>query len=110
MVEVIFENIIAALSQIKMSVATYFNEGIPVKLEKNTLTVSFPKNYSLHKESLEKKENKASIEKVLYELLKSNLRVNFILSQEMARTDNVLDDPFLKSALEKFNGRVIREG
>jgi DNA polymerase III subunit gamma/tau len=106
----IWENIITALSQVKMSVATYFNEGIPVKLEKNILTVSFPKNYSLHKESLEKKENKASVEKVLYELLKSNLRVNFILSQEMARTDSALDDPFLKSALEKFNGRVIREG
>ena len=106
----IWENIITALAQVKMSVATYFNEGIPVKLEKNILTVSFPKNYSLHKESLEKRENRASIEKVLYELLKSELRVNFILSQEMARTDSVVDDPFLKSALEKFNGRVIREG
>ncbi|MFA5156997.1 MAG: DNA polymerase III subunit gamma/tau [Candidatus Omnitrophota bacterium] len=105
----IWDNVIAALGKIRMSVATYFNEGSPVKIEKGVLTVSFPKNYSLHKESLEKKENKASIEKVLREFLKGELRVNFILSQETSRADGI-EDPFIKNALEKFNGRVIREG
>jgi len=105
----VWENIINNLGRIKMSVATYLSEGQPVKLERNILTVSFPKNYSLHKESLEKKENKEIIEKNIRELLNTNVRVNFILSAEEKQKDNSENHPFIKSALEMFNGRVIKE-
>ncbi len=76
---------------------------------KDVLTVSFPMNHSLHKESLERKENKAIIEKVLSELLNTGIRVNFMLSKEVAQKNSHDSDPFLKSALETFNGRVIKE-
>jgi DNA polymerase-3 subunit gamma/tau len=92
-----------------MSTATYLNEGTPTKLEKNTLTVSFPMNYSLHKEALERKENKAIIEKALLELLNVNIRVHFTLSKEITQKNNRETDPFIKSALDTFNGRVIKE-
>lgn len=103
-----WQNIIGSLSRIKMSVATYLNEGTPTKVENTILTVALPKDYSLHKESLEKKENKAIIEKAVSELFNTNLRINFILSQEIAKENNE-DDPFIKSALETFNGRVVKE-
>jgi DNA polymerase-3 subunit gamma/tau len=104
----IWQNIIDSLSKIKMSVATYLNEGSPIKLEKNILAIAFPKDFLLHKESLETKENKALIEKTISELLNSNLKVNFVLSQEISHKE-VEDDSFLKSALEAFKGRVIRK-
>lgn len=104
----IWQNIIDSLSKIKMSVATYLNEGSPIKLEKNVLAIAFPGDFLLHKESLETKENKALIEKTISELLKSNLKVNFILSQEISRKE-VEDDSFLRSTLEAFKGRVIRK-
>ncbi len=104
-----WQNIIDALSKVKMSVATYINEGSPSKLTNNILTVSFPKNYSLHKESLERKENKAVIEKVVSELLNADLRVNFVLSQEIAAKTDSQDSSFIKSALDAFKARVIRE-
>ncbi|MCX5703650.1 MAG: DNA polymerase III subunit gamma/tau [Candidatus Omnitrophica bacterium] len=103
------KNIISNLERIKMSVATYLNEGQPFRLQGDALTISFPKDYSLHKESLERKENKAIIEKSLAELFNTNLRVNFILSQDSKpRVDNG-NNPFIKTALDMFGGRVIRE-
>jgi len=104
-----WQNIINNLASIKMSVATYLNEGAPIKLQKDILTVSFPRNYSLHKESLEKKDNKAIIEKSVSELFKTNLKLNFILTQETKSKDESENNPFIKSALEMFQGRVIKE-
>lgn len=103
-----WQNIIDNLRTIKMSVATYLNEGTPVKLQDRILTISFPKNYSLHKEALEKKENKAIIEKTVSELFNTGLRINFILSQEISKEDSQTS-PFLKSALDTFKGRVVKE-
>ena len=104
----IWKNIIETLGKVKMSVATYLNEGMLLNLEKNILTIAFPKNYSLHKESLERKENKAIIEKTVSEMANNHLRVNFVLSEKMFFKD-VDDDPFLNSALQSFNGRIIRK-
>jgi len=104
-----WQSIIDNLARVKMSVATYLNEGSPVKLEHNVLTVSFPKNYSLHKESLERKENKEIIEKAIGELFNINAKVNFILSKEALQKEAEESNPLLRSALEAFQGRVIRE-
>ncbi len=102
-------NIIDNLGRIKISVATYLNEGSPVKMENNILTVAFPMSYSFHKESLERKDNKAVIEKILGESLDNNLRVNFILSKESPKRGDSAANPFIKTVLEVFDGRVIKE-
>lgn len=105
-----WENIINNLSRIKMSVATYLNEGELLKAQGNVLTISFPRNYSLHREALEQKDNKALIENCISELLDTRVRVNFILSQELKHKDESENNPAIKSALEMFHGRVIKEG
>ena len=106
----LWRTVIDNLEGVKMSVATYLNEGEPVSLENNILTISFPKDYSLHKESLDKQENKAIIEKIISEIFNSKLRVNFILSKEtVSKKEDNDNNPFLKSALEMFKGRVIKE-
>ena len=104
-----WQNIIDNLGKIKMSLATYLSEGEPLKLQGSALTISFPKNYSLHKESLENKDNKAIIERIFFELFNTNFRINFILSQEVKDRQNETNNTFIKSALEMFNGRVIKE-
>lgn len=108
-VKSVWRNIIDNLSKIKMSAATYLDEGIPTKMENNVLTVSFPMNHSLHKEALERKENKAIIEKIFLELLNTNIRVNFTLSKEVVQKNDNESNSFIKSALNTFNGRVIKE-
>ena len=104
-----WDNVIVNLGKIKMAVATYMNEARPLKIVNNVLTVSLPKNCSFHKNSLERKENKEIIEKALSELLHNKLRVIFLLSQEEAAKEDAETTPFLKSALEAFKGRIIRQ-
>jgi len=104
-----WQNIINNVGRIKMSAATYLNEGKPLKMQGNILTVSFPKNYSLHRESLEKKDNKTIVEKSISELFNTDLRVNFILSAQNLEKEDKENSTFIKSALEMFNGRVIKE-
>lgn len=103
-------NIVNNLAKIKMSVSTYLSEGEPTKIQGNLVTVAFPKNCSLHKESLDKKENKAMIEKAASELCNTDLRLNFILVAELKRDTDARSNPFIRSAIEMFGGRVIREG
>jgi DNA polymerase-3 subunit gamma/tau len=105
----IWRNIIDTLSRVKISVATYLNEGEPLKIEKNILTVGFPRNYSLHKESLERKENKAIIEKALSEALNTSVRLHFILTNEDAHPDTGVDNPVVRNVMQTFNGRLIKE-
>ncbi len=109
-VKSVWNNIINNLAGIKMSVSTYLSEGEPTKVQGDLLTVAFPKNYSLHKESLEKKENKAMIEKIASELCGARLRMNFILVAQAKHDHDVHNNPFIKSALDMFGGRVVKEG
>jgi DNA polymerase-3 subunit gamma/tau len=104
-----WQNIINSLSTVKMSVATYLNEGEPVKASGGIVTVAFPKDYSLHKEALEKKEHRALIEKTISEFFNLNIRVHFVLLSERRPEEEDASSPYLKSALEMFNGRVIKE-
>ncbi len=83
----VWQNIIDALSRVKMSVSTYLSAGEPSHLKGNMLTVSFPKSHSLHKEALEGRENKEIIENSLFEALNTRLRVSFILSAEAKPKD-----------------------
>jgi DNA polymerase-3 subunit gamma/tau len=108
-VKELWQTIIQKIGKIKMSVATYLNEGIPAKLEGNVLTVSLPKNHLLHKETLEKKENKAIIENNACELLNTNLKINFVLSKEENKSEGPEEHRSVRSALEMFNGRLIKE-
>lgn len=108
-IKAVWQNVIDSLSKVKMSVATYCNEGLPFKLDKNVLTVVFPKDYSLHKETLESKENRSLVENTLSEFLKSKLRVNFVLSENSVSNQGE-QHSFIKNVVEAFNGRVVKEG
>jgi len=105
----VWQNVIEGLSRIKMSVATYLREGEPLNLKGNLLTVAFPKNHSLHKESLERRENKEIIEQGFLEALNTPLRVSFILSAESKPKDAEQGGHFIQSVMETFQGRVIKE-
>ncbi len=102
-------NIVDNLAKIKMSVSTYLSEGEPTKVQGDVLTVAFPKNYSLHKESLDRIENKAILEKAVSELCNADLRLNFILVAQIKQESDARSNPFIKSALEMFGGRVVKE-
>ncbi|MBU0504028.1 MAG: DNA polymerase III subunit gamma/tau [Candidatus Omnitrophica bacterium] len=104
----VWQNIISEIGKIKMSAATYLNEVDLVGIQDNILTLCFPKNCSFHKESMEAKENKDTIERKLSDLFKTNIRVIFTLSKEEKHAVDSHEHPAVKSALDMFNGRVIK--
>jgi len=109
-VKEVWERLINNLSRVKMSVATYLSEGEPLKLDGDLLTVAFPKTCSLHKESLEVKDNRDIVEKEISELCDAALRITFILTAQVRQeTIEARDNPFIKSALDMFGGRVVKE-
>ncbi len=104
----VWGKIVDDLRKVRMSVASYLAEGDPITCEHNILTVAFPINLSLHKESLDKLDNHALIEKNLQDLLNTRVRIEFILSKDFVKKEKVLpDNPMINSALDFFNGRVI---
>jgi DNA polymerase III subunit gamma/tau len=105
-----WQRMIEGVGRVKISVASYLNEGAPTYLENGQLTVVFPRNCSLHKETLEERINKNLIENTLAELFHSGLKLNFVLSQEEKNTENTLQNPVVQSAMDMFNARVIKEG
>ena len=104
-----WHNIITGLEKVKMSVATYLNEGELVSVEGNVITISFPKDYSLHKESLEARDNKTLIEKSISGILNTNVRLQFILSAEGKQKNDSRSDAVVKTAMDMFGARVIKE-
>lgn len=105
----VWQNIIDGLSQVKMSVASYLSEGEPFAIQGNLLTISFPKSHSLHKESLEKRENKEIVEKSLFEKLNAPLKVHFVFSSQLKPKADDSNSQIIKTAMNTFHGRLIKE-
>lgn len=106
----VWQNVIDSLGRIKMSVSTYLSEGELLSLKGNYLTVAFSKSNSLHKETLDKRENKELIEQGLFDSLNTRLRVSFILSAETKPRETEQSGHFVQSILDTFHGRLIKEG
>ncbi len=99
-----------AVSREKMSVATYLQEGMPVEFKMaqglGHLTIGFSKDHAFQKESLESNESVRIVERILGDKLKAVLRVEYKITEELAPNDN---EPFIKTALDTFNGKVIHK-
>jgi len=95
-----------AVSRIRMSVATYLQEGTPVSFHEGTLTVGFPKKSTFQKETLETQDNMKLVEKVLSGKLKTDIFVKYTI------VDSVMtkhEAPIVKAALETFDGKVVNQ-
>jgi len=63
----------------------------------------------LHKESLERRENREIIEKNLSEALNVPLRVSFMLSADAKPRPEDSGNTFIRSVMDVFGGRVVKE-
>ncbi len=102
----IWDEALHKISKIKMYVATCLQDGMPIKLKKNTVVIGLPKTSSFHKEALERKENRLIIEQALKGMLSSDVRVEFELTTE---EKNSVDEPVVQSTLDAFKGKVVNK-
>ncbi len=99
----IWDTLTLAVSQKKMSVATYLQEGVPCAMENEQLIIGFPQAMAFQKESLEDKENKTLVEEVFSVKLKRPLRINYRLMDGLERSEQ---DTIVKKTLDVFKGKV----
>jgi DNA polymerase III subunit gamma/tau len=116
----------------KISAGSYLQEGYPVNIDAEKLSVGFPKECQFHKEVLESPENRRLIEDAVRDVLKLGLKIVLTVSEDVAikgRGQNQVTedtagaaeladaadepssqvDPIIKSALEIFGGAISGE-
>jgi len=106
--------LISNLSSVKMSVATYLRQATPMKLERGILTVGFPKEAVFFKEAMIDRDNLRVLSSGLDALLKGILKIEFVISENlnspaMETIETTIEkNPFLKSTLDLFQGKVVK--
>ncbi len=95
-----------AISRVKMSVATFLQEGHPYEFNGNQLIIGFPNHLAFHKESLEDKATQALVEKIFSEKLRTKIIIGYKIIAETKPPD---EEPFIQTALEKFQGKVVNK-
>ncbi|MBI3252745.1 MAG: DNA polymerase III subunit gamma/tau [Candidatus Omnitrophica bacterium] len=114
--------LLRALKAEKISVASYLAEGEPCDFSNGVAKISFPERLNFHRESLEVAENKKLIERHLSSFLNQSVRIEFECVKELSGKNFAQGRPaeglppreeappaVLKSAMELFGGKIIRE-
>ena len=111
-IKALWPQFIEKVNKVKVSAGHYLDGGSAFKTQGSVLTIGFPRQASFNKESLERKENHLLLESVWKELLSQDIRIQFTFTHDPAPEKHIdnAEDPLLKSALDTFNGRVIRKG
>lgn len=114
--------LVKAMAVKRMSISSYLAEGAPEDIKGNTILVGFPKELNFHREVLEEKQNKDSIEAALSQILDTPVRLQFIITdrnlegvKEIKEAAPVLTkdelkkkEPVINSALNIFGGKILR--
>ncbi|MFC1708756.1 DNA polymerase III subunit gamma/tau [Candidatus Omnitrophota bacterium] len=102
--------IVEAVSEKKMSVATYLKDSRPIKLEQGVLTVGFSKKAVFYKEAVEQRHNQKIITDRINELFNVMISLSFELLDDL-ETETAVEETnseFLNSALHIFKGRLFK--
>ncbi len=110
----------------KMSVGSYLSEGNIEGVEGSCILLSFAEKFNFHKEVLEHSTNKRFVESIISESFGRKIEMRFItvsadergeekeFSKDGAREAGPLagpegaDESIIKSALDIFNGKIVR--
>ncbi|MBU1006489.1 MAG: DNA polymerase III subunit gamma/tau [Candidatus Omnitrophica bacterium] len=113
--------LVKAMAVKKMSISSYLAEGKPESIKADTIFVGFPKELNFHKEVLEEKNNKSSIEAALSQILDAPIKLEFILTdrkleqpkamiepETLTREELKKKEPLINSALDMFGGKIMK--
>ena len=100
----VWDSLTHTVSRKKISLATYLQDGFPVKYSNSELVIGFTQNAAFQKENLEEKGNIKAVEEIFSETLKAKIYVKYILVDEIKPEE---DDPVIKKTLDTFGGKVI---
>jgi len=96
------------VSRRKMALATYLQEGTPCEFKSGRLVIGFSKENTFARDCLNSKENLKFIEELFSEKLNASIFVSFKIV-EKADSGIKQEEPVVRSALEMFGGKVVKE-
>ena len=115
--------LVKAMAVKKMSISSYLAEGEPESIKADTVFVGFPKELNFHREVLEEKHNKTSIEAALSQILDVSIKLQFVLtdrkleepapvtvdtSETLTKEELKKKEPLIDTALNIFGGKIMR--
>ena len=115
--------LVKAMAVKKMSISSYLAEGEPESIKADTVFVGFPKELNFHREVLEEKHNKTSIEAALSQILDVSVRLQFVLTdrkleepvpatvdtqETLTKEELKKKEPLIDTALNIFGGKIMR--
>ena len=92
----------------KMALATYLQEGMPCEFKGGKLVIGFTKENTFARDCLNSKENLKFIEELFSKKLNAPIFVSFKIV-EKADSGIKQEEPVVRTALEMFGGKVIKE-
>lgn len=111
--------LVKAMAVKKMSISSYLNEGEPDSVKGDVINIAFPKELNFHREILEEKKNKDSIEIEFSRILDQSVKIQFVAVDREVKPqppeNTVINEEELKgkkhiidSALDIFGGKLLR--
>jgi DNA polymerase III subunit gamma/tau len=112
--------LVKAMAVKKMSISTYLSEGEPDSVSGNVVSIAFPRQLNFHREVLEEKQNKESVEAALSQILDMPVKLQFIstdreIKKPQVEESNVITkeelkkkEPIIDTALNIFGGKILR--
>lgn len=100
----VWDTLTHAVSRHRMSVATYLQEGSPVAVKGEQVTIGFTREFKFNKEALEDQGNLMMVSKVFAEKLRTNVVLKYTLVEEQAPR---AEDSDIANALNAFEGKVV---
>ncbi len=113
-----WSEIIEQVKKVKIALGSFLNEGVPSKLENDTLFISFRKENGFHMKTITQQIH--SIEDVLYRVLAVNLTIKCTRDDtiKIKKTSHNGNDyslegvskrePMLKTIIDVFDGELVR--
>ncbi len=96
-----------AVSREKMSIATYLQEGKPMALKGERLTIGFSKDHEFHKETLERKDAVLLVERLFSEKLRTKIILEYKIMGDAKTEEAANHEPHIQNALETFKGKIV---
>ncbi|NQV03929.1 MAG: DNA polymerase III subunit gamma/tau [Candidatus Omnitrophica bacterium] len=115
--------LVKAMAVKKMSISSYLSEGEPESIKADTIFVGFPKELNFHREVLDEKHNKTSIEAALSQILDVSVKLQFVLTdrkleepvpatvdmqETLTKEELKKKEPLIDTALNIFGGKIMR--
>ncbi len=108
-----WQEILERIKKVRISTKAFLIEGKPVEVKDGNLVLSFPLEYSFHKENVEQPENKNAIEQAIKEVTGVELKIKCKFADESSKEPSAVSqagskgDTLVEEACRLFGGDVI---